>query len=228
MIAWLRLLLLPAYVALAHYAGALQSPLLAVLALADLVLLVLIEPLVKPRLWAWLALGVVAAGLAALSRTPLALLPLLLVPPLFTAIFGWCFARSLRAGRVPLITKVVAALYGTTPEGLSPRHRGYTRGLTATWAGLLAALTVLNLVLALVAVPGGILPRLGVDSPWPITEARASLIANVGNYGLLIGFSVAEYLVRKRVFPVRPYGNVFDFARRMAALGPAFWRDFFR
>lgn len=228
MIAWLRLLLLPAYVALAHYAGASQSPLLAVLALADLALLVLIEALVKPRLWAWLALAVVAAGLAALSRTPLALLPLLLVPPLFTAIFGWWFARSLRAGRVPLITKVVAALYGTTPEGLSPRHRGYTRGLTATWAALLAMLTVLNLVLALVAVPGGILPRLGVDPPWSITEARASLIANVGNYGLLIGFSIAEYLVRKWVFPVRPYGNVFDFARRMAALGPAFWRDFFR
>jgi uncharacterized membrane protein len=227
-IAWLRLLLLAAYVALAHYAGALQSPLLAVLALADLVLLVLIEPLLRPRLWAWLALAVVAAGLAALSRTSLALLPLLLVPPLFTAIFAWCFARSLRAGRVPLITKVVAALYGTTPEGLSPRHRGYTRGLTATWAGLLAALTALNLVLALVAVPGGILPRLGMPSPWPVTEAEASLIANVGNYGLLIGFSVLEYLVRKRVFPVRPYGNVFDFARRMAALGPAFWRDFFR
>lgn len=228
MIAWLRLLLLVAYVALAHYAGALQSPLLAVLSLADLVLLVLIEPLLRPRLWAWLALAAIAAGLAALSRTSLALLPLLLVPPLFTAIFAWCFARSLRAGRVPLITKVVAALYGTTPEGLSPRHRGYTRGLTATWAGLLAALTALNLVLALVAVPGGILPRLGMSSPWPVTEAEASLIANVGNYGLLIGFSVAEYLVRKRVFPVRPYGNVFDFARRMAALGPAFWRDFFR
>jgi hypothetical protein len=30
------------------------------------------------------------------------------------------------------------------------------------------------------------------------------------------------------VFPVRPYGNVVDFARKMAALGPAFWRDFFR
>ena len=228
MIAWLRLLLLVAYVALAHYAGALQSPLLAVLALADLVLLVLIEPLLRPRLWAWLALAAIAAGLAALSRTSLALLPLLLVPPLFTAIVAWWFARSLRAGRVPLITKVVAALYGTTPEGLSPRHRGYTRGLTATWAGLLAALTALNLVLALVAVPGGILPRLGMPSPWPVTEAEASLIANVGNYGLLIGFSVLEYLVRKRVFPVRPYGNVFDFARRMAALGPAFWRDFFR
>jgi hypothetical protein len=227
-IAWLRFLLLAAYVALAHVAGALQSPLFAVLALGDLVLLALIEPMLHRRLWAWLALVIVSAGLAALSQSSLALLPLLLVPPLFTATFGWWFARSLRAGRVPLITKVVAALYGTTPHGLSPRHRGYTRGLTATWALLLAGLTVLNLVLALVAVPGGILPRLGIASPWPISEAQASLIGNLGNYGLLIGFSVAEYLVRKWVFPVRPYGNVFDFARRMAALGPAFWRDFFR
>lgn len=228
MIVWLPLSLLVAYVALAHIAGALQSPLFAVLALGDLVLLALLEPLIRLRLWAWLTLVVASAGLVALSGTPLALLPLLLVPPLFTATFGWWFARSLRAGRVPLITKVVAALYATAPEELSPRHRGYTRGLTAAWALLLAGLTVFNLLLALVAVPGGILLRLGFVSPWPIAEAQASLIGNLGNYGVLIGFSVAEYVVRTRVFPVRPYRNVFDFARRMAALGPAFWRDFYR
>jgi hypothetical protein len=27
---------------------------------------------------------------------------------------------------------------------------------------------------------------------------------------------------------VRPYRNIVDFVRQMAALGPAFWRDFFR
>jgi hypothetical protein len=61
-----------------------------------------------------------------------------------------------------------------------------------------------------------------------VTHAEWSLIANIGNYGLLLGFAAVEFQWRKRVFPVRPYRNAFDFARRMAALGPGFWRDFFR
>ena len=228
MIAALRLLLLAAYAPLAHFAGTLQSPMLAVLALADLALLVLIEDLLRPRLVAWLAMAVSAAALAALAHSRHALMPLLLVPPLFTALIGWWFARSLRAGRVPLISKVVAALYGQTPDSLSPRYRNYTRGLTLAWALLLMLMTLLNLTLALIAVPDGVLVRLGIDAPLTVTNAQWSLVANIANYGVLGGFALIEYQVRKFVFPVRPYRNIFDFARRMVALGPAFWRDFFR
>jgi len=223
-----RLLLLPGYVLLAHLAGARQSPVLAALALADLALLVLIEGLVARRPSAWLAAVAVAAVLVPLAGSSWALTPLLLVPPLFTALIGGCFLRSLRPGRVPLVRKAVAALYGTTPDGLSPAHRAYTRGLTLAWGLMLSLLTVVNLGLALVAVPDGVLARLGVTAPFTVTAEQWSLIANVANYGVLGVFAVAEYQVRKRVFPVRPYRNAIDFARRMAALGPAFWRDFFR
>ena len=39
---------------------------------------------------------------------------------------------------------------------------------------------------------------------------------------------LAEFQYRKRRFPRRPYRNAAGFARQMAALGPAFWRDLLR
>lgn len=227
MIAALRLLLLAAYAPLAHFAGTRQSSLLAVLALGDLALLVLIDGLLRRRLAAWLAFAVSAVALIALARSRHALLPLLLVPPLFTAMIGWWFARSLRPGREPIIGKVVGALYARAGMPLSARHRSYTRGLTVAWAVLLALLTVVNLILALIAVPDGVLMRLGVDSPVTVTNAQWSLVANIANYGVLGGFALIEYQVRKFVFPVRPYRNIVDFGRQMAALGPVFWQGFF-
>ena len=228
MIAALRLLLLAAYLPLAHFAGARHSPLLAALALGDLVLLLLVDGLLRRRATAWLALALAVAVLVPLARSAYALLPLLLVPPLFTAIVALWFARSLRPGRVPLITRVVAALYRQTLDELSPRHHRYARNLTLAWSLLLAAMTLLNLALALIAVPDGVLARLGIAAPMTVTGEQWSLIANLANYGVLGGFALIEYQVRKFVFPVRPYRNVVDFARQMAALGPAFWRDFFR
>lgn len=228
MIGAFRLLLLPGYVLLAHLAGARQSPTLAVVALADLALLVLIEGLVARRPAAWLAAVAVAAVLVPLAGSSWALTPLLLVPPLFTALIAAGFLRSLRPGRVPLIRKVVAALYGTPPDDLSPAHRAYTRRLTLGWGLMLSLLTAINLTLALVAVPDGLLARAGVPAPFTVTAEQWSLVANVANYGLLGVFALVEYQVRRVVFPVRPYRNAAEFVRRMAALGPAFWRDFFR
>lgn len=228
MIAALRVLLLVGYIPLAHLAEARSSGTIAALALGALALTVLIEGLAQGRIAHWLALPVVAGVLFWLSRSAFALMPLLLVPPLFTGLIAWCFARSLRRGRVPLVRKVVAALYGIPADELSPRHRTYTRGLTAAWAGLLVLLTVLNLGLALVAVPNGLLAHAGIAAPVTVTGEQWSFIANIAVYGVLGGFATLEYVVRQFVFPVRPYRNLFDFARKMAALGPAFWRDFFR
>ena len=228
MIGAFRLLLLPGYVLLAHLAGARQSPTLAVAALADLALLVLIEGLVARRPAAWLAAAAVAAVLVPLAGSSWALTPLLLVPPLFTALIAGGFLRSLRPGRGPLIRKVAAALYGTPPDELSPAHRAYTRRLTLGWGLMLSLLTAINLTLALVAVPDGLLARAGVAAPFTVTAEQWSLVANVANYGLLGVFALVEYQVRRVVFPVRPYRNAAEFVRRMAALGPAFWRDFFR
>ena len=42
------------------------------------------------------------------------------------------------------------------------------------------------------------------------------------------GFMLAEFQYRKRRFPQRPYRDAIEFARKMAALGPGFWRDLLR
>ena len=88
MTAALRLLLLMAYLPLAHFAGTRHSPTLAMFALGDLALLVLIEPLLRRRVSAWLALVAIAVALTVLARSAYALTPLLLVPSVFTAMIG--------------------------------------------------------------------------------------------------------------------------------------------
>lgn len=226
MIAALRLLLLPAYLVLAHFAGSRQSPQLAVLALAALALLVLSGPLLHRRRWAWPALIVTALLLAVLARSAYALLPLLLVPVLFVALIAYWFARSLRPERVPLITRAISALYAA--DSLSPRHREYGRRLTLAWALLLGGIALIDLTLALIAVPDGLLAAFGARAPVQVSHAQWSLFANFANYGLIGLFLLIEFQWRKRVFPERPYRNFAEFVRRMAALGPAFWRDLLR
>lgn len=217
-----------AYVPLAHVAGTTSSPAWAAAALVDLVVLLLIEGLCAPRLWAWLTAAACLAVIAALVATDLALVPLLLVPVAFIGMVAWWFGRSLRAGRTPLVTRIVAGIYGQTVAQLSPQHHRYTRTLTGFWAGLLGSLALVNLTLALIAVPDGVLARIGIAAPITVTRAQWSLFANVLNYGVVGGAMVVEYHWRKRVFPQRPYRNFVEFVRRMAALGPGFWRDLFR
>jgi uncharacterized membrane protein len=223
-----RLLLFSAYLPLAHIAGSQSSPLLAAIALIDIALLLLIEPLWAPRAWAWAALLAVVAAIAALVAADLALMPLLLMPVVFIGLVGWWFARSLAPGREPLITRIVAGIYGQAQQELTPLHRRYTRQLTAIWAGLMALLAAINLTLALIAVPDGVLAQFGVYAPLTVTQGQWSLVANVLNYGIVAGAMMVEYHWRKRIFLQRPYRNFVEFMRQMAALGPGFWRDLFR
>lgn len=219
-----RVLLALAYPWIAHAATARASGPLAVLALADIALILLLPGLLARRPGAWLLALLLVPALALLARTPYAHLPLLLVPAAFIGIVSWGFARTLRAGQVPLITRIVSALDGIAPAQLAADLQRYTRALTATWAGVLAALALLNLLLALVAVPGGLLASAGMEAPVTVTERQWSWFANVCNYGLLGCLFFGEYLLRKHRFPGR-YHSFADFLRRMAALGPGFWRD---
>ncbi|HCH0556819.1 TPA: hypothetical protein NKO30_006959 [Pseudomonas aeruginosa] len=222
------LLLAIVYSPLAHWANASGRSDLAVLAGAALVLMLLIEPIARRRWWAWALCAALLAALVPLWRSPHALLLLTAPPVVFTGWVAWFFGRSLRAGRVPLIGRIVEGLYAQAGQPLSDEQRRYTRRLTQAWTALLAAMTVANLVLALCAVPGGVLAQLGRPSPWPISDAHASLFANLLGYGVIGGFFLGEYLLRGRWFPVRPYRNFVDFVRQLARLGPAFWRDVLR
>ncbi|MET0289025.1 MAG: ketosynthase [Pseudoxanthomonas sp.] len=216
------------YSPLAHWANASSRPDLAVLAAASLVLMVLAEPLARWRPWAWLLTAGLFAALVPMWDSPRAMLLLAAPPVVFTGWVAWFFGRSLMGERVPLITKIVEALYQRAGIAITPEQRRYTRRLTAAWAGLLAGLAALYLVLGLCAAPGGVLMQLGVAPPVAVPEAAASLIANLLGYGVIGGFFIGEYLLRARWFPNRPYRNLPDFIRHMAALGPVFWRELLR
>jgi uncharacterized membrane protein len=222
--AGLRLLLALAYPLLAHLAGARHDPALAAIALGDLAVIVLLQALLHRRIGAWLLLAATVVGLAGLARSHYALLPLLLVPVALLVLMAWTFGRTLSRGRVPLITQIVAALDAMPASALAPELRSYTRNLTAAWALLLGALALVNLTLALLAVPNGLLASAGITPPWPVGEAQWSWFANIFNWGIVVGFFVGEYQLRKRRFPGR-YRSLLDFLQRMARLGPAFWRQ---
>ncbi|GAB3510475.1 ketosynthase [Pseudoxanthomonas daejeonensis] len=219
-----QLVLGVAYPFLAHLAGT-RGGAWTALALADLAVLMLAAPLLRRRWWALALLAAVLAGLSWWVGTLWLDLLLLAPPVLFTAWLAWWFARSLVATRTPLVTRIVCALYAQAGWETPPGLLAYARRLTAAWALLLAFLAVANALLALWAVPGGVLDAFG-RTPWIAVPHWAwSWFANLLNYGLVGGFMVAEFNYRKRHFPVRPYRNGVDFARKMAALGPAFWRD---
>jgi hypothetical protein len=217
----LRALLVVVYLVLAHGAGVGHDGRLAAFALVDIAILVLLGPLLRWQPWAWGALALSAAGCVALARTRFALTPLLLVPPAIVAFVCYGFARTLAPGRVPLITRMAAAMESLESD---PRLLRYTRGLTLAWSVLLGALMVFNLVLAALAVPAGLLATAGWPVPLPISEAQWALAAHIGNYGLIGGFMVVEFQVRQRRFPGR-YRSFFDFLRRLAGVGPALWSD---
>lgn len=215
------------YPLFAHLASMRDSGMFAALASFDVMLMMLAVPLLQRRGWAWLLLIAGAAALAWLAASRFALVPLLLMPVVFTVMIGWMFARSLRAPRQPLISRIVAALDGVTPDRLEPEIAVYTRRLTAMWAGFLAVLASVNLVLALIAVPKGLLAVFGVHAPITVSEAQWSWVANACNYGIIGGFFMLEYLYRTHRFPKR-YASFLDFMRRMARIPPATWRSLLR
>lgn len=224
----LRVALALAYPLLAHLAGAHGDGAWAALALADLVLLLLLGPLLERRPWALLLLAACLLGLWWLSLSRYALLPLLLPPVLFLALVGWFFGRTLRPGWVPLITRLVEALNAQAGLPMTPDLYRYTRRLTAVWAVLLAVLALVNLLLALCAVPGGLLTQFGYRPPLAVSDEQWSWVANFLNYGIVAGLFCGEYLWRKRLFPQRPYRNFLQFLQQMARLGPGFWSRLMR
>ena len=219
--------LLLAYLPLSHFAVLRGDSRLLALALAAIVLGLLLEPLWHRRAWAWSVLALALAALWHYAAAPWLELALLLMPVVFLWMFAWLFGRSLLPGRAPLIARIVAALEGGTATTLEADIARYARRLTAIWASVLGLLGLVNLALAVLATPSGVLARLGIAAPVHVTDAQWSWFANGVNYGLVGLVFVIEYAYRSHRFPGR-YKSPLDFARRMAALEPAFWRDLFK
>ena len=227
-VALARLLLSVAYPLLAHAASTLRDPRLAALALLDIVLILLVVPLVRRSGAAWAAVAASALVLWLVQHSSLLPVLLLLPPVLFPWLVAWFFARTLRAGQVPLISRIVSGMEGCPPADLAPALKAYSRGLTQLWAAVLAGIGLANLLLGIIAVPDGLLVQLGYAPPITVSQTAWSWFANLLDYGLAGLLLVIEYVVRMRKFPDRPYRTLPEFARRLGALGPAFWRDVMR
>jgi uncharacterized membrane protein len=217
----LPVLLALAFPLLAHASALSQSLTLATAAVACLVLLLAWPLRVRPLAFVGV-LALAAALLTLLWRAGHAHLPLMLPPVLFNAALGLYFARSLAPGRMPLIERIVRAL--NDGEVRHPDVPAYARRLTRMWALLLLSLAAICAVLGLLATPEGLLHSFGIEPRPAVPLALWSLFANVLNYLIVALVFLLEYVWRKRRFPQHDYGGFIGFLRRVAGLGPAFWR----
>jgi uncharacterized membrane protein len=213
--------LLPAlcYPLTAHFAAARHSVSLTLLAIGLLAAAVLLPAMLRGRLAAWLAFSLVLAGLWLLRGLHMSTLPLYVAPVLIPAFVAWVFGHTLAQDKIPLIERLVRVLH-PPEEPLDPGIQPYARALTLTWTLLLISIATLNLVLAAVVAPEGLLLAAGVAPPFTVAQRTWSLFANAIGYLLLAGFFLLEYAYRRRRFPQQPYRNLFDFIRRMAAATP--------
>ena len=221
MIRLLPALLAPGYLLLAHAAASSDGNGLALLAGLVLSLMLLWPGLQARRIRAWAALLLLAAGLLWLQRQSLGLLPLYAPPVLLNLFLAWLFGHTLAEGRTPLIAQFMHAVH---PPPVAPALLAYARRLTLAWSLLFVLLALLSLVLALLAVPQGLLASAGVAPPWPLPQTLWSLFANLFNYLIVGMFFVAEFAYRRRRFRDLPYRTLPEFVSGLAALGPAFWR----
>ncbi|PNS08585.1 hypothetical protein [Solilutibacter silvestris] len=203
-----------------------DSPRLAGLALGLLALVVCARGLLllRPRAWlaalAWIGIAWVLAG----SRYAMPVL--LLMPSVFLALVCSLFARTLIGGQAPLVVRMVSLIDGLPIAQLPADVRGYATGVTRLWAGLLGGLALLDLALALVTTPGGVLERLGIASPWPLSPQVAAMVDTWGIYVPLVVASIGEFLIRQRRFPGR-YAGPLDYARKLARVPREKWAGIF-
>jgi uncharacterized membrane protein len=207
------------YPLLAHMAVVADSVPLTVASISVLALLAMLPGLVRGNLTAWAAALIVGFTLALLSQQSLVWLPLYAPAVISDAAVAWVFARTLLPERVPLVERIVRLLHAPD-EKLNPAIPPYARRLTLAWAGLFGAFGLISLVLALLAVPNGILVLLGSHPVVSVSQHTWSLFANIIEYLLAAGFFAIEYGYRRYRFPEQPYANVLDFLRRMLSVAP--------
>jgi len=205
----------------AHLAVEEASPALTVVCIA-LVAAVLLSPgLARGSLRAWAAAFATAGALALAASRRWIWLPLYAPPVLGDAFGAWLFGHTLASGRTPLIESLIRRLHDQPDGPLDPEIAHYARKLTAGWAVLFGLLGATSLVLALLAVPNGVLSLLGFTPQVPIPQTDWSWFANIVEYGIVAGFFVLEYAYRGARFPQRqPQASFLSFVRRLRAVAP--------
>lgn len=106
------------------------------------------------------------------------------------------FARTLRPGHEPLVTRLARRVHGTLP----PELRAYTRRVTGAWCAFFAAQILVSALLLRFASPGH----------W-------SLFVNVLNFPLLALMFSGEYIYRRVRHRAFPHASLLDGIRAFSA-----------
>ena len=187
--------LLLAYPLLAMAGALTHRQVFPLIALSLLLTAVLLPRLLTRRVRPWLAwLGLLSA-LLLLSLYGFASLLLEAVPVLINALLACWFGRTL-ASAEPLVARFIVAIEGA--EWLQqPGVARYARQLTWFWTVLLGVQAGVLAMLLLFAAHGGLLARLGIVSPLPLSDRWASAWLHVGGYALLGAAFLLEYAYRR-------------------------------
>lgn len=162
-----------------------------------LTLLVLITVTAMPGLLArsrraWLGWALAVAALGAVAWWGLADLLLQCVPLAISLWLAWVFGSTLRAGREPLVARVIRVLEGL-PRLKQPGVEPYARQVTVFWTVLLLLQSLLAAALLLMAPENGLLARLGAPVALPMSGFWISAYLHVGGYLVIVlGFAL-EY-----------------------------------
>lgn len=136
----------------------------------------MLPALLKPSFNAWLTLLLILILLTVCAWTGFARFLMYIPPVLIPLSVLILFARSLRPGQVPIVTRVARQIRGELP----PELERYTKLVTQCWVMLLAALAIWSILLALYAKP----------EFW-------SLMTNLVQYLILASVFLFEYLFRR-------------------------------
>jgi uncharacterized membrane protein len=210
-----------AYPLLAHAAVLTRNPTLIATSIALLVLIVLLPGLRRRGVIAWMLLVATGISLFAIAGREQALLLLFLPPILINGFMAWAFGHTLQSGRLPLIERIIRILHGNATS-VDSDIAAYARRLTLVWACLFVVMSAVNLALAMLARPGGILLALGLNPSVTVALDTWSLFANILNYLIVGAFFAVEYWFRRQRFPQQPYRGFFDFLRRLAGVSEVF------
>jgi len=167
------------YPVLAHIATLLHSEWLAWAALTVFFAVPLLPALIQPSRTAWLILAAVVIILTVCAMSGIERYVMYLPPIIIPLSVLVLFARSLRNGQVPIVTRVARQIRGELP----PELESYTRLVTQCWVALLIGMAVSSMLLALYASP----------EFW-------SLMTNVIQYLVLASIFLLEYLFRRVYF----------------------------
>ena len=188
---WLAL----GYPLLVHLAVVLDESRLQWLALVWLLALSLGGALIERQPWAWSILLAGALGLYWLVVLGHGLYALYVPPAVIPAVLFIAFARSLRAGQTPLISRIATGMRG---EPLPPPLVAYTRHVTVLWCAVFIVMFLSAVALAAWATP----------ELW-------SLMTNVVHYAALGAVFVGEFAYRRIRYPeLEPWG-LFEYLRRL-------------